>query len=144
LNVNQQFVAQAALLWPKSSRAGLPPALAVRGFTSARLLTPSGAALAGFGHEVQPAVSMQISERTWLLWSNGFYLRQSLPVIADGRLLGTVVIEQPEPLRLSAEVNGVERPIALALSGQIGVMQAPDYRSHRALAAYAPVPGLRL
>src|SRR6185437_7510368 len=56
---------------------------------------------AGFGHEAKPAGSMQISYRTWLLWSNCFYLRQSLPATAAGRLLGTVVVELPELLRHS-------------------------------------------
>src|SRR6185312_5042658 len=51
---------------------------------------------------------------------------------------------RPYVFTVSPSINGEERPMTLALQGRTGVIQAPDYRGQRALAAYAPIPGLGL
>ncbi|MGH9393504.1 MAG: hypothetical protein ACRD1E_04985, partial [Terriglobales bacterium] len=186
------FAERAGANWPAQPRVGaralgrFPPGLASGEFVSAALMDLHGRVIGRQGEQVVPEMALPITSSASLLWNNGFYLRQKLEIIRGGRLLGTAVVERPEPLlrsigvetaswgetgemglcgpsrrqlhtlacfpqrlrpqtfTVSFQVNGVERPMALAVEGYTGVMQSPDYRGRRTLAAYAPVPGLGL
>lgn len=182
------FALQQSQRWPGTALPKLSGLLPPEGeFSATELRDLQGHVLARSGSPaVDPALALPLSPRASLLWSQGPILRQTLPVARNGKVLGTVVVEQavpllasvgmettswgqtgemglcgrpfpdssliecfpmrlrPYPFAVSPIVNGIERPITRALEGRTGVVQAPDYRGERTLAAFAPIRGLNL
>ncbi|HVA63292.1 MAG TPA: GGDEF domain-containing protein [Terriglobales bacterium] len=179
------FAMQQSERWSGAGPTGLLPPQGE--FSATELLDPAGRVLARSGNPaLDPTLALPLSPRASLLWSQGPVLRQRLPVARNGKLLGTVIVEQevpllasvgietsswgqtgemglcgrpyadsaliecfpmrrrPYPFAVSPTVNGLERPITRALEGRTGVVQAPDYRGERTLAAFAPIPGMNL
>lgn len=78
-----------------------------------------------FGTPVQnpgASVPLPVGSPAALLWEGQFYLRQRLPVVAQNRVLGAVVIEQPRPLLGAIGVESV----AFGSSGEVALCGWPS------------------
>jgi PAS domain S-box-containing protein len=152
------------------------------------VLSADGTLLAAQGQlETRPQFALPARLDVTLLWNGHTILQVAVPVVQDGKRLGTLVIQhaltpvdmlladaglpgrtgeilvcgtasdgqlgclpsrlQPGGYVLATRINpndGKPWPAARALEGQRGIASVTDGRRRRVIAAFGPVPGLRL
>ncbi|HUX67628.1 MAG TPA: diguanylate cyclase [Terriglobales bacterium] len=98
------FALEQSQRWPGAAASAgasgrLPPEA---GFSSTELLDTQGRVLARSGRAAAEAtLTLPLSPRAALLWSQGPVLRQRLPVARHGKALGEAIVEQQLPLLAS-------------------------------------------
>lgn len=118
----------------RTGSAGALPSLP-QAFRSLRLQRPDGRVAATLGSP-QP-LSLQLAVRlpgtigAQLIWSDGFYLQQRLPVRSRGANIGEAVVEQPLPLLVAI---GIETA-SWGATGEMGLCGRTD-TTHPVLACF--------
>jgi PAS domain S-box-containing protein len=157
-------------------------------FAGMSVLSADGTLLAAQGQlETRPQFALPARLDVTLLWNGHTILQVAVPVVEDGKRLGTLVTQhvltpvdrlladaglpgqtgdvlicgavigdqmgclpsrlQPSGYLLPTRINandGKPWPAARALEGESGIASVTDGRRRRVIAAFGPVPGLRL